>query len=245
MIITQSLIIKSILDQALKTPEIPVLGTIKGQHMVSVLHQTNMGMSSRLPGTLTLDETFSYDSSATTHSMAEDLNLQNTSNACWGLAAVNSLLNHGSPGTATKVQKFIYKLGAGKNVAIIGHFPFVEKMDHLFKNFWVLELNPRNQDIHENMKDEILPRADIVAITATTLLNDTLGQIINLAGKSAVKIILGPSTPLAPCLFDMGIDYLGGAIVHDHEQTIAGIRSGLPFRKICGARTFLTGKNKT
>lgn len=244
MIITQSLIIESILGQALKKPEIPVAGTIAGQHMVSVLQEANMGMSSLLHGLVAPGRPFIDGSAASTHSMAEDIKLQNTSSACWGLAAVNSLLNLGSPGPATKVQNFINRIGEGKNVVIIGHFPFVEKLKHYFKNLWVLELYPRTIDIHENMKNEIIPRADIVAITATTLLNDTLGEILNLAGKTAVKILLGPSTPLAPCLFDMGIDYLGGTIVHDHQKAVAGIRSGLPFRKMSGTRTFLMGKNK-
>ncbi len=233
MIITQTIIIEAIISEALDKPDSPVVNVFSGTHMVGVMNESNSGLCSIPPGKVR-GQAFVPDHSTSVHGMVKNLECQNTINASWGLAAINSLLNKGSPGPEIKVQQLIHSLGKGKNVAIIGHFPFVEKMGREFNNFWVLELSPRGMDISENMKNDILPGADLVAITATTLLNNSLGEILNLTRDNAVRIMLGPSTPLASCLLDMGLDYLGGTVVNDHQKVFAGIEKGLPFRKLDG-----------
>ncbi len=241
MIITQSSIIEAIIEEALGKPDLGVMSTCCGAHMVAVRNESGAGLCSRPPGSC-LNHNFEPEPAASVHGLINNLNYQNTINASWGLAAINSLLNREIPGIEIKVQELIFSLGKNKNVAIIGHFPFVEKIGDNFKNFWVLEFSPREKDFPEKMKTYILPRADLVAITATSLLNNTLGEIMNLARKNAVKILLGPSTPMATCLLNMGIDYLGGTLVNDHVQAFAGIQKGLPFRKLDGVTYTVTGK---
>ncbi|MCA1742515.1 MAG: hypothetical protein LC631_00960, partial [Desulfovibrionales bacterium] len=80
-------------------------------------------------------------------------------------------------------------------------------------------------------------------MTATTLLNNSLGEIINLTRKDCVRIMLGPSTPMASCLLNFGMDYLGGALVLDRNKVVQGIEKGLPFRKLEGIKFIIQSRN--
>ena len=58
-------------------------------------------------------------------------------------------------------------------------------------------------------------------ITATTLLNNTFEEIINLLGTPRAVAIMGPSTPLLPRIFDQtSVTHLGGAIVADSARVM-------------------------
>lgn len=242
MVITQSSIIQSIISEALARPDQEIIQTVKGSHLLGITSNINTGLCSILAGLSSYPHQ-PPEISSSVHNLAENLELQDTINASWALAAINSLLNKDIPGNEVKIQDLLLRLGKDKNVAVIGHFPFVEKIGSQFKNFWVLEKNPGPMDIHENLKDEILPQADIVALTATTLLNNTLGEIINLTRENCVRMMLGPSTPMATCLLDMGIDHLGGALVQDRNKVVQGIETGLPFRKLEGFRYIIQSRN--
>lgn len=240
MIITQSYIIEDIIAEAMGKPDQGLMTTLSGPHMVAVMNESNAGLCSRLRG-FPRHQTWDPEPYGSVHGMLKNLEYQNTINASWGMAAVNSLLNKGISGPEIKIQELILSLGKNKNVVIIGHFPFVERMGQDFKNFWILELSPRLRDIPEKMKNHILPLADLIAITATSLLNNSMAEILNLTRKKAIKIVLGPSTPMAACLLDIGIDYLGGTMVRDHQKAFAGIEKGLPFRKLEGVSYTIMG----
>jgi len=151
-----------------------------------------------------------------------------------GMAAVNSLLPVPENALQSKAQDLILKRGRSKNVAIIGHFPFVENIVSEFQNLWVLENNPRPGDFPAEASKEFLPQADVVAMTATTLLNGTCADLLGYIPKEAFTIMLGPSTPFAPCLFDWGIDALAGSWVRDNSLVKLSIREGLPRRALQG-----------
>ena len=61
-----------------------------------------------------------------------------------GLAALNSLIEIVESKCINRnAYDLLLEKGSGKNVAIIGHFPFVEKLRARTKQLWVLEKNPR------------------------------------------------------------------------------------------------------
>ncbi len=126
----------------------------------------------------------------------------------------------------------IAERGAGKRVALIGHFPFVEDLREQVSKLWVLELQPRPGDLPASAATEILPQADIVAITATTLINGTFAGLMALRNPAALTMLLGPSTPLSPILFDHGIDILSGALVENIDATLRAVSQGAGFRQI-------------
>ena len=132
-------------------------------------------------------------------------------------------------------QDVLAARGQGKNVAVIGHFPFVEAARSAYANYWVLEKRPQPGDCDAAQAATLLPRADLVAITATTLLNGTLAEILNACRPDALVILLGPSTPFAPSLFACGIDVLAGCHCHNAAAALDGVRRHCFFRHLDGA----------
>jgi hypothetical protein len=152
----------------------------------------------------------------------------------FAMAAVNSLLPVPEDAMQLRAQEIILERGRGKNVAVIGHFPFVDRVGSEFRNLWVLENYPRPGDLPAEAAEALLPQADVVAMTATTLLNGTCADLLGYIPKKSFTIMLGPSTPFAPCLFDWGIDALAGSRVNDNSLLKLSMMEGLPRRQLKG-----------
>lgn len=164
-----------------------------------------------------------------------------------GLAALNSLLPiDESTFVDLNAEKEIRSRGEGKKVAVIGHFPFVKKLREGTKELWVFELpgRGRSDDITSDEIEMLLPQAEVVAITSTTLINHTLGRILSLTSPDSCKIMLGPSTPLSPVLFDHGMDVLSGSIVVDRDRMLDCISQGANFRQVKGVRKVTMRREK-
>lgn len=157
-----------------------------------------------------------------------------------GLAAINALLPRLSDDWVDlNAETVIATHGAGKNVALIGHFPFVPRLRSQVGKLSVLEHNPQPGDLPATAAAEIIPQADVVAITGTTLINHTLDGLLDLCSPQALVISLGPSTPLSPLLFDYGVDILCGSVVTKIEPVLRTIGQGGNFRQVhrAGVRT--------
>ncbi|HEX9012638.1 MAG TPA: DUF364 domain-containing protein, partial [Anaerolineaceae bacterium] len=99
---------------------------------------------------------------------------------------------------------------------------------------WVLELRPREGDLPSEEAPRILPRADAVIITAMTLMNGTFDGLIGLCRHGARVLLVGPSTPLSPLLFDFGVTALCGAEVVEVETALRGVSEGANFHQLRG-----------
>jgi uncharacterized protein (DUF4213/DUF364 family) len=150
-----------------------------------------------------------------------------------GIAAINALLpHHPEAWIDLNAEQVLAEHGLGKKVALIGHFPFVTRLRSQVAELWVLEQQPKAGDLPAQSAAEILPQADVVAITGTTLINHTLNELLQLCSTQALIILLGPSTPLSPALFDHGIDILCGSVVTAIEPVLRVIRHGGTFRQV-------------
>ncbi|MCU0520594.1 MAG: DUF364 domain-containing protein [Anaerolineae bacterium] len=154
-----------------------------------------------------------------------------------GMATLNALLEV-DPLACVEVNAadLIAERGAGRNVAVVGHFPFIPRLHEVAGTLWVLELNPRAGDLPAEAARDILPRADVVAITGTSLLNGTFGALVALCRPDAYVLLLGATTPLSPVLFQMGVDALAGTLVVDPERVRLAVSQGATFRQIPGKR---------
>ena len=130
----------------------------------------------------------------------------------------------------------LLRLGKGKKVAVIGHFPFVDALRKACQTCWVLERQPKEGDLIATEAPTILPQADLITITGTTLLNGTLAELLNLCREDATVVLLGPTTPFASSLFSCGIDILAGSEVVDPEAVLDGIRGGSCFKGLKGVK---------
>lgn len=153
--------------------------------------------------------------------------------ATLGLSAINSLINadhdkhQGMDGL-----NIIKELAGGKNISVIGHFPYLDELAENAKNLWIIEKQPMPGDHSEDAGKELIPQSDIVVITSTTLINKTLPGILELCKHGSVKMLLGPSTPLSPVLFDYGIDILSGSIVTENDVVLRSVSEGASFMQL-------------
>jgi uncharacterized protein (DUF4213/DUF364 family) len=92
-----------------------------------------------------------------------------------GMATINSMIDiEESRGLEKNAFEIILEKGQGKNVAIVGHFPWIPKLKGKTKNLWVFEQRLKEGDLPAKEADRILPRCDVVGITGTSFINHTL-----------------------------------------------------------------------
>lgn len=165
------------------------------------------------------------------------LESDNLLEASVGMAALNSIIEVSEkqlqPVNAAEV---IEREARGKNLAVIGHFPFLERLKGVVRNLWVMEQNPYGDDLPEEAAQEYVPGADVVAITGTAFINHTIENLLPLCRQDALVMILGPSTPLHPMLFDRGISYLSGSRVVDPSAAQLTIQQGAGFPQVKGVQ---------
>jgi hypothetical protein len=165
--------------------------------------------------------------------LAEWLASPETLQASIGLAAYNALLDVDETSCAqVNASDVIIEHGAGRRVAIVGHFPFVDDVREAAEFCSVLELRPRPGDVPADRADELLPQADVVALTSTSLINHTFDELISLCRPDSFVVMLGPSTPLSSVVFDFGISVLSGTWVADPERVLRSISEGATFQQI-------------
>lgn len=159
--------------------------------------------------------------------------------AAIGMATINSLL----PVDETAMMErnagdIILERGAGKNVAVIGHFPFLPKVRERAANLWILENNPHEGDFGPEQAENYLPQADVVAMTGTSLTNHTFDKLVSLCRPEAFVLMLGDSVPFAPLLFDYRVDALCGTVVTDTDKVLRCISQGGNYKQIQGVKRF-------
>jgi uncharacterized protein (DUF4213/DUF364 family) len=157
--------------------------------------------------------------------------------AAIGMAAINSLLEVDIDScTELNAAELILQKGEGKKVAIVGHFPFLPRIREKAKALWVIEKNPRQGDFSEEEADRLIPQADVVAITGTSLTNHTLEHLLGLCNAESYIVMLGDTVPLCPVLFDYGVHALSGTRVIDADLALRCVSQGANFRQIKGTK---------
>jgi len=153
-----------------------------------------------------------------------------------GMATINSLIDIEESSCVEKnAFEIILEKGEGKRVAIVGHFPWIMKLRERIKNLWVLEQKVRAGDLPASEADRILPQCEVVGITGTAFINHTLEGLLALCRKAFV-VLIGPTSPLSPVLFDHGINAICGSKVIDTDQVIRSISEGATFKEIKGIK---------
>jgi uncharacterized protein (DUF4213/DUF364 family) len=150
-----------------------------------------------------------------------------------GMAAINALLPR-DPAlwTEENAETVLARVGAGKRVAMVGHFPFVERLRPQVGELVVLEQNPLPGDLPAEAAVDELPKADVVAITGMTFTNHTLENLLSLSRPEAFVMVMGPSTPLSPVLFAYGVKVISGAVVTAIDPVLHSLCQGANFKQL-------------
>ncbi len=105
---------------------------------------------------------------------------------------------------------------ANKKVVVIGHYPKLEAFPETAQ-WHCLERNLQNGDLPDTAADYLLPDADWVFITASSISNKTLPLLLRLAVAAEV-VLMGPSLPWMEDWKQFGVDYLAGVEVLEPER---------------------------
>jgi uncharacterized protein len=157
--------------------------------------------------------------------------------AALGVAAINSMLEvDETKAVEINASEVLTSRGQGKNVALIGRFHFIQQLRQSAKNLWVIEQHPAEDEYPAEAAAELLPQADVVAITGSAFVNHTLDGLLSLCKPHSTVMVLGPSTPLSTVLFDHGVTILSGTCVVDEEAVLRTISQGASFRQVEGVK---------
>jgi uncharacterized protein (DUF4213/DUF364 family) len=171
------------------------------------------------------------------HKLVEYARSDNLLEASIGVAAINSLIDvDESQVVEVNAGDVLMQRGRGQHVALVGHFPFIPQLRASARELWVIEQQPTADEYPSEAGADLIPKADVVAITGTALINHTLERLLALCDPKARVMILGPSTPLSPVLFDHGVSLLSGAQVVDEAAALGTLCQGATFQQMAGVR---------
>ncbi len=232
-------ILEELLESLPKQP-VPVRRVIIGVHWTLVCSQS-CGLGSTLVGTGPHGHSRVRDVGSLHKKSAQELAgwilSENLLEASIGIAAMNSLIEV-DEGKLKEINaaEVIARESKDKNLVVVGSFPFIPRIKTIPRNCWVIEKRPFGDDFPEEAAGEYIPQADVVAITGTALINHSMPNLLSLCRPGALLMVLGPSTPLSPVLFDHGVSFLSGSRVIDEEAAINTIQQGASFPQVNGVR---------
>jgi uncharacterized protein (DUF4213/DUF364 family) len=176
--------------------------------------------------------------------LAQYARSDNVLEASIGMAAVNSLIDIDEARcVGENALDVLARKGRGKNIAVVGHFPWIPKLRRIARTLWVIEQRPQEGDLPAEAAEEVLPQADVVGLTGTSFENHTVDRLLALS-KNSFVVMVGPTTPLSPVLFDYGVDILAGVKVVEPDKTIRSISQGAMFRQVKGVRLVTMAKER-
>ncbi len=158
-----------------------------------------------------------------------------------GLATLNALI--GAPPHATQGDILTaLEITSHDVIGMVGYFqPLAGPLRSRARALHVFERRPNAESgvLPEAAAAPILPQCNIVILSATTLLNRTLDDLLVHCRNAREVAILGPTTPLLPALFaGRGVTLLAGVYVTDPNQVLRVVGEG------GGARQLRTGTRK-
>jgi len=177
------------------------------------------------------------------HQLAAWVRSWNPTEAVLGMAAINTLINRPDnatsrkalrlePGNLAVFEHFAPRL-EGRRVVVVGHYPGLERFaDRLALT--ILERLPAPGDLPDPACEFVIPEADWVFLTASSLPNKTFPRLAQLA-VDAQLVLMGPTTPWLPQLATFGVDYLAGVVVEDPALLRCTIAEGGGTRLFDGA----------
>ncbi|HVO41158.1 MAG TPA: DUF364 domain-containing protein [Aggregatilineales bacterium] len=137
--------------------------------------------------------------------------------------------------TIAHAANWLSAQGAGRTLAIFGRFPFIDaELRPAARQVWVFEQQPGPGEYDGSNVPLLVPQADIVAITGSSVINHTIDTILPYVRPGSTVVLLGPSTPLCEKLFAIGIDAMFGVRVANVQQVVESVVGGAGFQKMQG-----------
>lgn len=232
----------SLLDEVLArvTGDAPVRSVLVGAHWTAVCSRA-CGLASTLMDEKPHGHSRVRDAGLlhlkSARELAEYARSDQRLEASIGMAALNSLIQLDErQAVELNASEVLVERGRGRAVALVGHFPFIPRLQAAAGQLWVIEQHPAAGEHPADAAPDLIPQADVVAITGTALINHTLDGLLDLCRPDALVMLLGPTTPLTPVLFEHGVSLLSGSRIVDEAAVLRTVAQGANFQQVEGVR---------
>lgn len=190
--------------------KLPAAGRLQGEKAVCILRDLHSGIPIRKTVAIAV--------------------LNALSAACWGAETPKDYAVYEGfdalDGIEVSDEAFVVVVGALE--------PYLRKLKVRGKPFVVLEMDPntlRPDELpyyrHADEWPNVIPQADVLIITGTTLINDTVQSLLSRVKSEAIVIILGPTSSMLPKpFFARGVHTIGGVLVRDPDTLLNLIGEG-------------------
>lgn len=151
--------------------------------------------------------------------------------AAIGLAAVNAVINS-QPGENWGTGDVVDELEVEESdtFGMVGDFkPILMKVREKTKDIYVFEKNPPlGSDLFPSETIPVhLTKCSVVIVTATSIINHTIDEVLPYCQDARVVCMVGASTPLCPEVFkDFNVTLLAGSLVQDPSKAMETISQG-------------------
>ncbi|HHX13534.1 MAG TPA: DUF364 domain-containing protein [Clostridiales bacterium] len=158
------------------------------------------------------------------------LNSKNLLMAAMGLATINAVLNHSNERWDEGNITAALDLAPTDVFGMVGSFgPILNVVKRKTDNIYVFE---QRTDKAPGLYPEAdipiyLPKCDVIVITATSIINHTIDQVLAHCGDAREVCLVGPSCPLCPQVFeDYNVTILAGDVVTSPENALQIVSQG-------------------
>lgn len=177
---------------------------VEGPHGVGLAQTPDRGT----PGCLATPEA-GLRAGRTLRELAELVHSWNPFEAAVGVAACNAHYNRFD--LAAEPVNGLDALQGAEHPVVIGGFPGIAQR---IPGIRVVERRPGPGQYPEEAAQWLLPAADAVLITSSTLANRSLPRLLSLARHARVALV-GPGAPLTDRLFAYGVEASSGLVAED------------------------------
>ncbi|NLA86305.1 MAG: DUF364 domain-containing protein [Clostridiales bacterium] len=155
---------------------------------------------------------------------------RNRLKAAIGLATINAVFN--TPKTEWDIGNVTTALDVRPHstFGMVGEFrPILNEVRKKTDSIYVFE-----QDVSEDSTlyasetiPQHLPKCDVVVVTATSLINQTIDEVLSCCGNARQVCMVGPSTPLCPEVFGKyNVHLLAGSVVTNPHKMLEIVSQG-------------------
>lgn len=145
-------------------------------------------------------------------------------------------------------------LSGQKTISIVGAFKgYIQKIGATNHTMHIVEIRPevippayQKHFVPADQAAAVLPHSDIVIITGSTLVNNSLKDLVQYLPKHGTTILVGPSSSFIPdVLFEQGIDIIGATRITQPKkmlQIVSEAATGFHFFQYCAQKICILNK---
>jgi uncharacterized protein (DUF4213/DUF364 family) len=176
--------------------------------------------------------------------LVSKLGAENLTSSALALATINALVRSSSCVEQFEEGDVLERVDIreGDQVCMVGCFlPVMERLKNRSVRVVAVDQKPRPGAQPAERVVSLLPQSDVALITATSIINDTVDPLLNMAEHCREVVILGPSTPMIAQVFrETAAGWLSGVWIQQPDGVFQEIERDFGFRKF---RRYVTKVN--